>query len=86
MIFIIFIPKKQECVTKAQVYIQISQFVAVSSYLPGFLGSTKMSHFANIPYIIYIPESVCHFPELFYWYFFGKVPWLVDSDLISSQC
>jgi hypothetical protein len=46
---------------------QIVQVVAVSSYLRGFLGSTKMSNFANITYIIHIPESVCHIPELFYW-------------------
>jgi hypothetical protein len=57
----------QEYVTKAQVYIQIVQVVAVSSYLPGFLGSTKMSKSANMTYIIHIPESVCHFPQLFYW-------------------
>jgi hypothetical protein len=62
-----FIPKNQEYVTKAQVHIQIFQVVAVSSYLKGFLGSTKMSNFANVPNIIHIPESVCHVAELFYW-------------------
>jgi hypothetical protein len=64
---IIFIPKNQEYVTKAQVHIQIVQVVAVSSYLPGFLDSTKMSKYANMTYIIHIPESLRHFPELFYW-------------------
>jgi hypothetical protein len=49
--------KHQEYVTKAQVYVRILQVVAVSSYLPGFLGSTKTSKYANIPYIIHIHLS-----------------------------
>jgi hypothetical protein len=72
MFLIIFVPKNQEYVTKAQVYVQIVQVVAVSSYLPGFLGSTKMPKYANIAYIIRIHESICHFPELFHWLFFGR--------------
>ena len=64
--------KIQEYVTKAQVNIQIFQVVAVASYLPGFLGSTKMSNFANIPFIIHVSESLCHFPELLIGNFLGR--------------